>query len=107
MQKRMYGIEEKTKNMFAFEDTVSKLEALDKFVTNKQFKETESQLKDQIDDARKISKEFERYVTNATFDAYKESNSSSHADRDAKIKSLLQELTTVNESVDKTKVMID
>lgn len=41
----MYGIEEKTKNMFAFEDTVSKLEALDKFVSAKQFKETESQLK--------------------------------------------------------------
>jgi hypothetical protein len=58
MQKRMYGIEEKTKNMFAFEDTVSKLEALDKFVTIKQFKEAESQLKEEIDDAKKIRREF-------------------------------------------------
>jgi hypothetical protein len=33
----MYGIEEKTKNMFAFEDTVAKLEAMNKFVTIQQF----------------------------------------------------------------------
>ena len=33
----MYGIEEKTKNMFAFEDTVAKLEAMDKFVSLRHF----------------------------------------------------------------------
>jgi hypothetical protein len=69
----MYGIEEKTKNMFAFEDTVSKLEALNKFVTLAQFKEAESQLKEEIDESKKIKDEFERYVPNTTFDAFKES----------------------------------
>lgn len=34
----MYGIEEKTKNMFTFEDTVVKLEALDKFMTVSTYK---------------------------------------------------------------------
>ena len=37
----MYGIEEKTKNMFAFEDTVSKLQALNLFVTVKAFNDNE------------------------------------------------------------------
>jgi len=37
----MYGIEEKTKNMFSFEDTVTKLENLDVFVTKKAFKDSE------------------------------------------------------------------
>lgn len=42
--------------MFAFEDTVTKLEALDKFVTIKQFKESETHLKEEIEEAKKIKK---------------------------------------------------
>lgn len=34
----MYGIEEKTKNMFTFDETVSKLTSLDLLVTKKAFK---------------------------------------------------------------------
>jgi hypothetical protein len=35
--------------MFAFEDTVAKLEAMDKFVTLKQFKETASAINSEIE----------------------------------------------------------
>lgn len=49
MKKRMYGIEEKTKNMFTFDDTVSKLENLNKFLTVKSFSECERQMKEEIE----------------------------------------------------------
>ena len=77
----MYGIEEKTKNMFAFEDTVSKLQALDKFVTLNQFKETTLNIKEEIQQAKNIKKQFERFVQNTAFDAYKEINAKLHQEK--------------------------
>ena len=48
MQKKMYAIEEKTKNMFSFEDTVIKLDGLNKFITVKAYEQRESKMLAQI-----------------------------------------------------------
>lgn len=42
----MYAIEEKTKNMYSFQDTVDRLLGLEKFLTVENFKESESKLYD-------------------------------------------------------------
>lgn len=67
--------------MFAFEDTVSKLQALDKFVTLNQFKETTLNIKEEIQQAKNIKKQFERFVQNNAFDAYKEINAKLHQEK--------------------------
>lgn len=71
-QKKMYAIEEKTKNMFSFEDTVDKLEALDIFLTFKGFRESEVKIMTEIDEVKKIKDEFERYVPQSIFKEFKE-----------------------------------
>ena len=42
--KKMYSIEEKTKDMFSFEDTVRRLSALELFMTSEAFKEMDSRI---------------------------------------------------------------
>lgn len=50
----MYSIEEKTKNMYSFEDTVRKLEGLEKFMTVSSYKDNESKMMAEIDEVKKI-----------------------------------------------------
>ena len=50
----MYGIEEKTKDIFGFTETVEKLELLGRFTTVKEFKESESKLREELVELSKI-----------------------------------------------------
>ena len=53
-QKKMYGIEEKTKNMCSFEDTVTKLKDLDIFMSMDGFRENEAKWQGELDEVKKI-----------------------------------------------------
>ena len=50
----MYAIEEKTKNMFSFDDTVSKLEGLNLFITASSFSELENKFQSELDEVKQI-----------------------------------------------------
>ena len=104
----MYGIEEKTKNMFGFDETVEKLELLGKFTTVEAFRESEAKLREEMAEVSKIKDEFERYVPKSSFDVFREHNQKEHDELNGKlahtgeeIKRLEKELGTTQGAVDK------
>ena len=67
----MYEVQEKTKNMFDFDETVRRLELLDKFVLVSKFDSNRTEVKEEFDRLWKLREEFDRYVTGVAFGKYK------------------------------------
>jgi hypothetical protein len=67
----MYAIEEKTRNMFDFEETVRRIENMNKFVLLDDFNDQNALIQAQFDQVWKLKEDFDRYLLNSNFDKYK------------------------------------
>jgi phage I-like protein len=84
----MYGIEERTKNLLSFDDTVLKLQSMNIFLTIETFKENEGKILSELEEVRKIKSEFDRYVPHSVFNEFKEQQAGIAANQDKKIEQL-------------------
>ena len=92
----MYGIEEKTKNMFDFTETVRRLEELDKFVLITAFEENKNEIHSRIDNVWRLKEEFERSLPHIDFENYKREQSQYFDDKQNAIDKASSEISTLS-----------
>ena len=94
----MYAIEAKTKNMFDFDETVRRLEALNKFVPVESFEEHKVDTTREFEKVMKIKEEFQRYLPTFAFDRYKEEQERSLSEKQLQIDEANKEMVRIRKN---------
>lgn len=79
IKKKIYDIETKTKNTYDFDETVKKLEEIDKFVIKGKFIEQSTKIDEISGQINGFKNQLKRYVENTSFDQFKDAQARNFA----------------------------